>query len=70
MLYRLITGIHKPTHMVLKCVKDRVMITIVVSIPMTVEVPMIVRLAISAEKLNIDHELHFGLQLPPFVGSQ
>ena len=46
----------------LKQVKDRIMITMVVSIPVTVAMPMIVMVATSSERPNIVQELQLGLQ--------
>ena len=44
------------------------MITIVVSIPMTVDMPIMARLVVSVLWSNISHELQFGLHWP-FTGS-
>lgn len=51
------------TYMLLKQIQDMMMITIVVSIPTAVVVPMSTKLASSADWLYIIQELHFGLQL-------
>ena len=48
----------------LKEVIDKVMITIVVSIPIIILVPKMIRAAFSTGLLYIVHELHFGLQSP------
>lgn len=44
--------------------------TTVVSMPMTVDIPMMTVLTVLADWLNISHELQFGLQLPPSLGSK
>ena len=48
----------------LKEVNDKVMITIVASIPITILMPKMVRVTFSTGLLYIVHELHFGLQSP------
>ena len=50
--------------MFLKWTKDKMMITIVVRIPMTVAIPITTRLATSADWLNSFQELQLGLQRP------
>lgn len=56
--------------MLLKWTKDKIIITTVVRIPMTVDSPMIALLAVSADWLNISHLLQLGLQRPPSSGSK
>ena len=43
------------------------MIVMVLRIPIPVDIPIIKRLAVSADLLNIIQEEHFGLQLPPLI---
>ena len=43
------------------------MIAMVLRIPMTVDVPIIKTLAVSADLLNIIQEEHFGLQMSPLI---
>ena len=43
------------------------MITMVLRIPMPVDIPIIKTLAVSADLLNIIQEEHFGLQMPPLI---
>ena len=50
--------------MFLKRTNDRMTITTVVRIPMTVDMPMKTRLTMVSDRLNISHELQLGLQTP------
>ena len=55
--------------MLLKWTNDKIMITAVVSIPITVVEPMTTRLTSSRGRLYIIQELHFGLHSSSLVGS-
>ena len=60
----LIVCINTFTHIFLIRTRERIIIVMVLRIPMTVDIPMIERLAVSADVLNIIQDVHLGLQTP------